>query len=238
MRSALTPWLLALAANLAVAAPGQVSVTGQGEVLLDPDSVALEISVTTRGVTSAAAAAENARITQDVRTALDQVKLPREDLKDSRLSVSARWDYDANAERRPKLAGYEARNTLRIRTRRIDAAGGVIDAALAAGASGVSEPVYDAKNIPEARRRALALAVADAKLDAEAIAKASGGRLGDMLQMTADPQEGPAFPRFGELRMTTMAAAPAQPTQLLPGQIRVSARVNAQWQFLPSDATR
>lgn len=81
------PWLLALAANLAVAAPGQVSVTGQGEVLLDPDSVALEISVTTRGVTSAAAAAENARITQDVRTALDHVKLPREDLKDSRLSV-------------------------------------------------------------------------------------------------------------------------------------------------------
>lgn len=237
MRRRLVGLLLSLATGLAGASsPGQILVSGQGEVLLDPDSVSFEIVVTTRGVTSAAAAQDNARVTRDVRDALDRVKLPREDLRDSRLSVSARWDYDATANRQ-KLAGYEARNTLRIRTQQIDAAGTVIDAALIAGASGVSEPVYEAKGVPEARRRALALAVADARRDGEAMARASGGSLGALQQLSAEPAEGPAYPRLGEVRMAAMAAPP-QPTQLIPGQIRVSARVSAQWQFLPEGSPR
>ena len=236
MRAALTLVLLGfLGANLAAAAPGQVNVSGQGEVLLDPETAGFDITITTRGSTSAIAAQENARVTKDVREALDRVKLPREDLKDSRLSVSARWDYDASANRQ-KLAGYEARNTLRIRTRLLNAAGTIIDAALLAGASGVSEPVYEASDMPEARRRALALAVADARRDAEAIAKASGGTLGDLLQVMGDAPDTPGILHEGVMRM---AAAPAvQPTQLLPGQIRVSARVSAQWQFLPANAPR
>ncbi|MEY4763326.1 MAG: hypothetical protein RLZZ200_3183 [Pseudomonadota bacterium] len=236
MRAGFAVLLLGLSANLLAATPGQIHVSGQGEVLLDPDSAGFEISITTRGATSAAAAQDNARVTQDVRNALDRVRLPREDLRDSRLSVSARWDYDPAANRQ-KLVGYEARNILRIRTGRIDATGAVIDAALLAGASGVSEPVYESRELPDARRRALALAVADARLDAQALAKASGGNLGALLQMSADPAEGPVFPHAGDMRVAMMAAAP-QPTQPLPGKIRVVARVSAQWQYEPSEGAR
>jgi len=75
---------------------------------------------------------------------------------------------------------------------------------------------------------ALAVAVANARADAEALARAAGGSLGALIEMTTgEPQVRPV-----EMAMARVAAA-APRTPIEAGQQTVEATVTARWLFVP-----
>ncbi|MGH7649403.1 MAG: SIMPL domain-containing protein, partial [Gemmatimonadaceae bacterium] len=73
---------------------------------------------------------------------------------------------------------------------------------------------------------ALAAAVARARGDAEAMAKGAGGRLGDLIEVTAQAGPGPVQP-FGARMSLAVAATP-----ISPGTQTVSTEVVARWRFM------
>ena len=116
----------------------------------------------------------------------------------------------------------------------------VIDAALAAGATSASDVGFSADDLDEARHRALGQAVAAARGDAEALARAGGGTLGELLLLSTERAPDYSGGGLNEIVVTaTRASAPPPvPTTVLPEQITVSASVTGRWRFIPQSATR
>jgi uncharacterized protein len=216
----------------------QVVTSGNSEVSIVATKASFSIEVTSLAASAAGASTQSARISKAVSSALQAARLTHDEIAQSRLTVSPRWEYD-QAARREKRTGYEATTTIQIETEHLDRLGAYIDAALDAGATGISDIAFSAKDSDEARHRALSEAAARARADAEALARAGGGTLGPLLLLTTQPQN---LPRPVGLEMTPVAAfrrtAETPSTSIIPSKISVTATVVGRWRFVPNSAAR
>ena len=128
-----------------------------------------------------------------------------------------------------------ARNTIRVNVKRIGDTGKVIDAALAAGATSIASVQFSSPNTDDARRNALAMAVAQAQRDAETLARAAGGTLGRLLSMSSSGLAGQGvryaggdtyFGYEGEF-------SPPVPTMINPRDMSIVVGVFGRWEFIP-----
>ena len=204
---------------------------GQGEAKIAPDRASLLVNVQTRGATAAAAAGENAQKSRAVLDALAKLGLPREQLGTEGYSVSPELRYDKDGGS-PKVTGYVVTNTVRAETHRVEQAGAMIDAALGAGANMINGLSFYASSIDVPRREAIGAAVASARADAEAMARAAGGTLGTLLEMSTQGPTVPPRPMY-ELAMARGKVAQAEPTPINPGLQTATVYVSARWQFVP-----
>jgi uncharacterized protein YggE len=158
--------------------------------------------------------------------------LKHEEITGSHLGVRPRWEYDDKG-RHPKRSAFEANNTIQIVTDNLTQIGNYIDAALSAGATDASEITFSAKDIDEARRRALGQAVVAARNDAEAMARTAGGTLGDLLLLSTERSNEAPGVDLEEI-VVTGARRAREPvnTDVIPSQIKVTARVIARWRFV------
>jgi uncharacterized protein len=207
----------------------QISVTGTGEVRVTPDRALAVIGVETRRPTAAQAANENARQTRAVIDAVRAAGVLADDIATADYSVSAEQQYD-QPTRSTRITGYVVRNTVRVRVLKLENTGAVLDAALARGANTVHSVELVSSTLPVARREALANAVEQAKADAEVMARAAGGTLGPLVEMSVQEWGGPVVEK---MVMRTMAMAADASTPIAGGQQTVQARVSARWRFLP-----
>ncbi len=118
--------------------------------------------------------------------------------------------------------------------RRIADVGKIIDAALSAGATQVNGVQFLRSNVQESRRSALALAVAEARRDAEALAEAAGGTLGGLIYLTSGFATLPQSFEYRTIVPTSTMLAPNTP--IMPGDLTVTAVANARWLFRPRPA--
>jgi uncharacterized protein YggE len=206
--------------------PPQISTSATGEARVQPDRASIFFSVETRALTAAQAGAENARRQRAVLDTLRKLGLGEGQLSTAGYVVTPEVRHD---QKQPQVVGYVARNTIRAEVQRIDQVGSLIDAALGAGANVVSSLRFYSSRADEARRLALADAVAKARADAEALARAAGGSLGNLIEVSTS---GPARPFYGEEVVMARAAADTQPTPIEPGEQTVTVFVSARWGFV------
>jgi uncharacterized protein YggE len=230
------PGLIALLAAVPAAAqPGasevpQIVVSAQGEVRVTPDQATAVFAVETRRPVAATAGADNARTTKAVIDAIRAVGVAAEDISTLDYSVYPDQQWDPK-DRVSKVVGYVVRNSVRVRITKLERSAAVIDAALAKGANTINSLDLSSSTINSARREALANAVEQAKADAELMAKAAGGQLGGLIELSTQDIGVPVFesPKL----MRAMATADAAPTPVMGGTQTLSARVSARWRFLP-----
>jgi len=199
MPSRLLP--LALAATLALplaaraddAPVPQISVTGQGEAALAPDMAWLSLSIRREAETARAAMDEANKAAADVIAALKEAGVAARDLQTAGLSIEPRYSFpkDNDGTQQPRLTGYAVTNSLSVRVRDLAGLGELIDRSVTLGVNqggGISFANDDpAAALTEARRRA----VADAVAKARTLAEAAGVRLGRLLQITETAAPGP-----------------------------------------------
>lgn len=222
-----------LAAQVSVAEHLQVpSVmsSGQGEAKVTPDRVSVLVNVQTRATTAAAAASENARRTRSVLDALARLGLTKDQLSTEGYSAYPEMRYDRDGGS-PQVTGYVVTNSVRAESKRIDQAGPIIDTALAAGANVIGSLSFYAESIEAPRRQAIAEAVASARADAEAMARAAGGHLGSLLELSTQGPTVPPHPMFDLAARGKVAMA--EQTPINPGQQTVTVFVTSRWTFLP-----
>jgi uncharacterized protein YggE len=131
------------------------------------------------------------------------------------------------------VSGYVVTNTVRAETHRPEQAGAIVDAALGAGANMINSLSFYAASIDEPRRLAIAAAVGNARADADAMARAAGGTLGALLELSTQGPTVPPRPMFDLAMSARMKVAQAEPTPVNPGQQTVTVYVNARWLFVP-----
>ena len=213
----------------------QIVTSAQGEVHVAPDRATISIGVQTRAATAADAAAQNSRKQRAVIEAIKARGVPAEQISTSNFNVIPETRYDPQGQA-PKTTSYVVTNSVTVELKRIDLAGPVIDAALANGANQINSLAFGITSADSARRVALAIAVARAKSDAEAMAKAAGGTLGPLIEVIAgDSYVPPPRPMIAMARADASQEA-AVPVE--PGQEVVRAVVTTRWQFLGSGPPR
>lgn len=211
--------------------PSSIVVSGTGEAAGVPDEARILFWVETRSESATAAANENARLQEAVIVALRGAGIESRDIGTSGYSLNPEMQYDER-ERRSRLVGYVARNGVNVRVREIAKVGPLIDAAIGAGANGVGSLSFASSGAAELRREALTLAVGSACRDAEVMARAAGGSLGRLLEMSSTG--GVSSPRPEMFRSMAASAAQDVGTPIEAGELAVSAHVTVRWEFLPA----
>lgn len=213
----------------AVARPS-LSTSGQGEAKVTPDRASVMVNVQTRAATAAAAAVDNANKTKAVLDAVGKLGLAKDQLSTEGYSVYPEMRYDKDGGS-PKVAAYVVTNTVRAETKRPEQAGAIVDAALGAGANMINGLSFYASSIDEGRRQAITAAVASARADAEAMARAAGGTLGELLELSTGGPTIPPRPMY-DVSMMRAKVASQEATPVNPGQQTVTVFVTARWAFV------
>lgn len=197
--------------------PRTVTVSGQGSVTAIPDIATVTLGVSTAADDAAAALAANSARMAQVLDLLRAEGIAERDVETSQFGLDPVWE-ESEEDAPARIAGYRVRNLVTVRLRDVSALGRLLDRLTAAGANdiaGIGFALSDSSALlAEARRRAVADAVATATLYAEA----AGARLGRVLtladQGTSLPMPAPRY------RAEAMAAVP-----VAPGEATVTASV-------------
>jgi uncharacterized protein YggE len=214
---------------VAPSATPQIVTTGRGQTKVTPDRALLDMGVMTRAATASAAGAENARIQTAIIEALRRLGIAQEQISTAGYNVYPEMR-DRPENTAPRITGYVVNNTVRVELRRLDQIGQAIDAVLAAGANMINQLNFYVANEDEPKRLALAAAVQDARADAEALARAAGGSLGELLEIST-VEAGYPRPVYAEMAMSRAAGA-AAPTPIQPGEQTLVVNVVARWRFV------
>ncbi len=191
-------------------ATDSVTVNGVGTVKAVPNEAKMSFGAETRRSTAQAAVAANGDAMRRILNALRQAG--GRELATQWVSVYPYTDETGTVN------GYAASNSVSAVSDADDAAA-LIDAAAEAGANQISGPGLSSSNAEALYREALAKAVADARLNAEALAKASGRSLGPITTIV----EGGASSPEPMYRETAQAADSAS---IVPGQQETAATVS------------
>ena len=215
---------------MAPVVPPQIAVSGVGETRVTPDRAIINIGVYSRATTAAVAARENARKQQAIIDTLRALGIPREQIATTQFNVSPEMRHSPQTGRN-EITGYAVNNTVRVEIRQLDQVASAIDASLAKGANQINSLDFIVFNVDEPRRRALAQAIERARADAETMARAAGGSLGTLLELSTGYTPVPIARR--DMMMAARAQAAEVATPIEVGEEMVRAVVTARWQFVP-----
>lgn len=231
--SALAPALaLALALTLAPAAPARaqqpqpsptIVTTGEGVVKKAPDRAFVTVAAESRANTAAEAQRLNTEATTSMVQKIKASGIPADAIQTTGYNLQPQFDY---ANGRQTLRGYVARNQVQVRVDTLSKTGDVITAAVATGATSVSNVQFDLKDRDSAEKEALRLAVRDARMRADAMAAGAGVEIGGVQRI--DEQRDSAIPAPRPMAMAGIAPMrvdAAAPVPLEAGEIEVRAQV-------------
>lgn len=201
-----------------------ITASGEGRREVAPDKATVILGVQTRARTPAVAASANADRMTAIRTALTRLGIAERDIYTARYSVHFEQGRTAADTQ------YVASNMVTVVTRQLDQVGRIIDTGLGAGANNISSLQYDLTDRTPAQTQVLTEAVTNARRQAETMAEAAGGRLGELVELGTQPVE---YRPFYAGDMMARMQVSAAPTPISPGDVTVMATVNGRWRFIP-----
>lgn len=149
-----------------------VNVSASGEASQVPDTANISAGVVTEAEDSETAMRDNAAQMDKLIKAIEAAGIDKKDVQTSGISLSPRYHYQQ--DRKPRITGYVAHNTVSIKVRKIEKLGETLDALAAAGANQIHGPNLSIGEpeplMAEARQQALD----KARARAESYAKALG----------------------------------------------------------------
>lgn len=222
-------------------------VSGEGQSRRVPDVAMFSAGVVTQGKTGGEALAANATRMDEVVAALKRAGIADRDIQTSALSLQpqysnpeqeaqlrarmAREPYVAPAQPQPpRIIGYEARNNVQVRVRKLEGMGRIIDALVSAGANQVDGPSFTLDDPKAALDEARAEAVRDARSRADLYAGAAGLKVARILSISEGGGYYPVQPIVVTGRMASAPPPPPPPpSPVAPGELTLGATVSVQF---------
>lgn len=164
--------------------PRLVTVSGQGEVQAEPDRALVTLGVESRKPKLDAARAEVTKTVEAVLKLTRDMKLDQKYVRATRVNVQPEYNWDNNARER-NLIGYFVSRQVEVELRDLEKLGLLLERATDLGVNQLGEPRLDSSKRRDLEREALGKAVEDARLNAEAIAKAARAQLGPARTISA-----------------------------------------------------
>jgi len=196
-----------------------VTASGSGKVPGSPDEASMSFGVTRNASSAKSALAQVSAIATKITAALVKSGIADADVRTANLSVYPNYGNGA----KPTVTGYQASLSVEAKIRDIGTLGDVINAANSAGADNISGPSFTISEDSKYTVEAIEKAVADARKNAEAMAKAAGKSVGDVISISDSGVSVPPGPIYYD--STAMSAKSAGAVPISPGQLDVSANV-------------
>lgn len=195
-----------------------MTLTGQGRVTLVPDVAVIRLGVQLSGADLAAVQAQNAMQSQAVLDALHRMGIT--DIRTYQYTIDKFYENinGASVDR-----GFTVRNIMEIRTRDIDQAGAVIDAAVNAGANAVDLITFELSDPEIHYLRALDLAVMHAVEKAKSLSLDLGTPV-ELIPVSIT--ETSSMPRPFQPFQRDLTATP-----IVPGTVTVEADISAEFAY-------
>jgi uncharacterized protein len=199
----------------AAATQHSIVVSGNGSVATVPDRAQLSFGISSDARTASAALRANAAEMTKVIAALKAQGIAAADIQTQFVALSPR--YSPNGE---EIVAYTAANSVNATIRKLDKVGGVIDAAVDAGANQLSGPNLVRSDQTALYRQALRAAIANARGRAQTIARASGLHLRRITDVT---ESGGPTPLAETAKVGAGPSTPIEPgTQLVEASVTVT----------------
>lgn len=208
----------------------RVSVTAEATIPVRADKAIVYFAVSTDDTTAAVAASDNAELQARLTTSLTALGVPEAAITVWGFGLGERGGpYRMRREAgmpdaRPEI---RARAGIRVIVDSIEQLADVVEAALWAGDVSVPAVLFEATDVSDARRQALENAIAQAHLDAEVMARAAGGELGELLLLNTTP----VFDVANRMSWLGAYAMGQDQVPLTPSDVEVRIGVNASWRF-------
>jgi uncharacterized protein YggE len=193
--------------------PTTLTVTGQGTVVVEPDTASVSFGVTIEDETLTTAQTEATETMTAILAVVTDAGVAERDVQTVDFSVTIQYDYDDEGNV-TSILGYQVSNTINVTVRQLDALGGILDAVVARGANNVYGVSFFVNDTKAAASQARIAAVEDATAKANDIAGAAGLRVSRIVSIneetTAPPTPVDFYPAA---EMDDSAAGAAVPVQ-------------------------
>jgi uncharacterized protein YggE len=210
---------------------GEVRASGFATVAMEPDLALVTVQYSASGKTPAAAGKAAAARADAIRRAIEALGIPRDSMP---TSGGNRWWGGSRAQmefrREMRDTVYVSTDAFTVRIRNFALIGRVIDTALAHGAQTISNVSFQATNDGPSRLRAIRDATVQAKANANAIAEASGLRMGRAIEISTEVQpymmaQGESFERSAMMKADVG-------TQVVAPELKITMTVHGRWEMV------
>ena len=177
-----------------------ISVSADGKVTATPDLATVDVGVMTQAATATDAKNQNDAKVNKVIAFVKQQGIADADIKTQQLNLYPQQSYGGvmvpgGVPTTPKITGYQANQTVEIKVRGVDkdqtALEKILDGAVNNGANEVDGVNFSFANPDALQQQAQETAIANAKVKAQALAKAAGLTLGKVVSVS---ETNSAFP--------------------------------------------
>lgn len=241
------PALAVLAASaLAVPATGlaaaEIEIDADGPVVelsvyesvtVAPDIATIGAGVTTEAPSATEALRQNSAEMQKVIARLKALGIAEQDIQTTGINLSARYDYDQAAQR-PVFRGYQASNRVSVILRKIDRAGEVLDALVAAGANDLNGPSFSIENDEAAKDAARKRAIERAQARVKDYAEMFGYDGAKVLWISESIEGRGPMPEMAMMKADTGMVGAAPPVQ--PGMVSTGISMSFKFELVKDAA--
>ncbi|HEY6643010.1 SIMPL domain-containing protein [Povalibacter sp.] len=212
--------------------PRLIAVSGQGEVQAEPDQAIVTLGVESRKPRLEDARTEVTRTVEAVLKLTRDLKIDQKYVRATRISVQPEYNWDTNAKER-NLIGYFVSRQVEVDLRDLDKLGTLLEKSTDLGVNQLGDPRLESSKRRELERSALAKAVDDARLNAEAVAKAAGARLGAARTISASSGYVPV-PVMSRMKSMAMADSAGAAESYQSGQMTFNGNVQIEYDLIVS----
>ncbi|MFT9846935.1 SIMPL domain-containing protein [Aneurinibacillus sp. REN35] len=207
-----------------------ITVTGYGEVTVQPDIAYVQLGLHTTGKTAREAQEKNAKQFTAIRTALTKLKISPKDIQTARFSTMPDYSWNNNKQ---ELKGYQVEHIIQIKCRDLKNIGHLLDTAAAAGANRIDSVWFTSENMEQHQLAASDIAIDNARVKADRIAKRAGVTIKEAIQITDGSI--PNSPMYYDMQRTgnsaNSAKADATGSQIAPGELKVGTSVTITYSY-------
>ena len=244
IKLALAPFALALALPgaaayaQAVQAPiaatsALLTLTAEGKTARTPDLAVFNAGVTSQGKSAGEALSANSADMSRVIATLKKAGIADKDIQTSQISLNPIYGQPVTQPngmviQEPRIVGYQATNTVSIRSRDIKNFGKVLDALVGAGANQVSGPSFQLADPSSANDEARVSAIKAARARAELYARAAGLRVVRIVSISESGGYAPPQPMYARAMKVESDSTP-----ISAGEVEASVSVTVQFELAP-----
>jgi|SRR3989344_4065489 len=203
-----------------------ISVSGNSEMTVSPDRAEIFISMTTEGRSAKDAQDSNKIKSESVYAALEKLGIKESEIETTQYYLSPKYRYDEKSGK-SIIDGYTLSHELKVSTNNLDKVGDIIDAAVNAGANGVSNIQFTLtkEKQQEVNNQALAKASENAGDKAQGIATGLKVNLGEIVQIAESNYAYTPYEYSSRAMSMGAEMADAAMTKISPQDVNVRATV-------------
>ncbi|MGP4073570.1 SIMPL domain-containing protein [Piscibacillus sp. B03] len=200
-----------------------MTVMGEGTVTTEPNMAQVVLGVVTRDESLQVAQRQNADLINQVIRSLMNEGVARQDIQTVDYSIQPQYDYVDGVQ---QFRGYQVSHILSVTIDEIANVGQVIDAAVEAGVNQVMDIQFSVSHPEVFYQLSITRALEDAVAKAETLAEAMNTEI-DLVPVKIIERSSDQPTTYQTYTLTETAG-----TQIEPGQLDITARVEAKFHYL------